>query len=192
MSAEILYLRARTQGEHVLLECPSVGLFTNAARDGMALVAGARAGTLLTLGRAYELRVPDDVAGLVDGDLHERVQSPVGYGSVLYRLRPLAGATESASKNAAGSASSGAPLFRSPSAGRFWHRAAPGEPALASVGDVLEPGRAIGLVEVMKTFTLVHYQPSGGLPPRARVLRVLVADGAEVAEKTPLLELAPE
>ena len=192
MSAEILYLRARTEGEHVLLECPGVGLFTNAARDGMALVAGARAGTLLTLGRAYELRVPDDVAGIVDGDLHERVQSPVGYGSVLYRLRPLAGATESASKNAAGSASSGAPLFRSPSAGRFWHRAAPGEPALVSTGDVIEAGRAIGLVEVMKTFTLVHYQPAGGLPARARVVRVLVADGAEVAEKTPLLELAPE
>jgi biotin carboxyl carrier protein len=176
----------------VLLECPGVGLFTNAARDGMALVAGARAGTLLTLGRAYELRVPDDVAGIVDGDLHERVQSPVGYGSVLYRLRPLAGATESASKNAAGSASSGAPLFRSPSAGRFWHRAAPGEPALVSTGDVIEAGRAIGLVEVMKTFTLVHYQPAGGLPARARVVRVLVADGAEVAEKAPLLELAPE
>jgi biotin carboxyl carrier protein len=192
MSAEILYLRARTEGEHVLLECPGVGLFTNAARDGMALVAGARAGTLLTLGRAYELRVPDDVAGIVDGDLHERVQSPVGYGSVLYRLRPLAGATESASKNAAGSASSGAPLFRSPSAGRFWHRAAPGEPALVSTGDVIEAGRAIGLVEVMKTFTLVHYQPAGGLPARARVVRVLVADGAEVAEKAPLLELAPE
>jgi len=192
MSAEILYLRARTEGEHVLLECPSVGLFTNAARDGMALVAGARAGTLLTLGRACELRVPDEVAGLVDGDLHERVQAPVGYGTVLYRLRPLAGATASASEDAAGAGSSGAPLFRSPSAGRFWHRAAPGEPALASVGDVIEAGRAIGLVEVMKTFTLVHYQPTGGLPARARVVRVLVADGAEVAEKAPLLELAPE
>lgn len=192
MSAEILYLRARTEGEHVLLECPGVGLFTNAARDGMALTAGARAGTLLTLGRAYELRVPDDVAGLVDGELHERVQAPVGFGTVLYRLRPLAGATERSERDASSRSASGAALFRSPSAGRFWHRAAPGEPALASVGDVIEAGRAIGLVEVMKTFTLVHYQPSGGLPARARIVRVLVADGAEVAEKAALLELAPE
>ncbi|MBM3991412.1 MAG: hypothetical protein FJ298_10465 [Planctomycetes bacterium] len=192
MSAEILYLRVRTEGEHVLLESPSVGLFTHAARNGTALVASARAGTLLTLGRAWELRVPDGVAGLVDGELHERVQAPVGYGTVLYRLRPLAGATTAASSDAAGVGSSAALLFRSPSAGRFWHRAAPGEPALASSGDVIEAGRAIGLVEVMKTFTLVHYQPTGGLPARARVVRVLVADGAEVAEQAALLELAPE
>jgi len=56
-------------------------------------------------------------------------------------------------------------------------------------GDEVEIGRAIGLIEVMKTFTLVHYQTRGGLPARARVVRVLAADGAEVAEKTALLEL---
>jgi hypothetical protein len=43
----------------------------------------------------------------------------------------------------------------------------------------------------MKTFTLVHYQPAGGLPPRARVVRIVPTDGAEIAEKAPLLELAP-
>jgi acetyl-CoA carboxylase biotin carboxyl carrier protein len=80
-------------------------------------------------------------------------------------------------------------VFRSPSAGRFWHRASPAEPPLVGEGDELEPGRAIGLIEVMKTFTLVLYAPGGALPTRARVVRVLAADGAEVADGAPLLEL---
>jgi biotin carboxyl carrier protein len=191
MSREILYLRVRTEGEHVVLESPSVGLFTEAAAAGIALVAEAKAGVLTTLGRAYELRVPEGVAGLVDGVLHERVQAPVGFGTALYRLRPLAGALSDSADAKSKSPSDGALVFRAPSAGRFWHRSAPGEPALVSVGDVLEAGRAVGLIEVMKTFTLVHYQPAGGLPPRARVVRIVPTDGAEIAEKAPLLELAP-
>ena len=66
MSREILYLRVRTEGEHVVLESPSVGLFTEAAAAGIALVAEAKAGVLTTLGRAYEratgqtpFRIPD-------------------------------------------------------------------------------------------------------------------------------------
>ncbi len=190
MTREILTLRVRREGEHVLLEAPSVGHFTEAVAPGGALLAGAKAGVLITLGRAFDLVVPQDVAGVVDGPVHERVHAAVGYGTLLYRLRPLEGAGV-AQASAAAQESKGAPTFRSPSAGRFWHRAAPGEPALASAGDVLEAGKPLGLIEVMKTFTLVTYQPTGGLPARARIVRVLASDGAEVAEKAALFELEP-
>ena len=43
----------------------------------------------------------------------------------------------------------------------------------------------------MKTFTRTHYAAGGAqaLPERARVVRILVEDGAEVEEGTPLFAL---
>jgi hypothetical protein len=41
----------------------------------------------------------------------------------------------------------------------------------------------------MKTFTMVSYATRGGLPAKARIKRVLVEDGAEVSDRTPLFEL---
>ena len=44
---------------------------------------------------------------------------------------------------------------------------------LVKAGDEVESGTAIGLVEIMKTFTQVAYAPTAGLPARAKVLEVL-------------------
>jgi biotin carboxyl carrier protein len=82
-------------------------------------------------------------------------------------------------------------FVRAPHAGRFWQRASPGEAPLVSVGDVVEAGRALGLIEVMKTFAQVHYRPTGNLPPRARVRRFLVSDGAEIDDRAALIEVEP-
>jgi biotin carboxyl carrier protein len=190
MSADKLVLRVERDGDVVRLRSPAVGAFTRAARSGETLSAGQVVGVLITLGRARELVVPDDVAGIVQNAAPELVHAPVGFDTLLYELGALrASAAPSPSSNAG--AASGALVFRSPSAGRFWHRSAPGDPALASAGEVIETGKAVGVIEVMKTFTLVTYAAGPSLPPRARVVRVLAADGAEVAEKQPLFELAP-
>jgi len=82
-------------------------------------------------------------------------------------------------------------VFRAPSAGRYWLRPAPSEAPFVAVGQQLDAGSALGLIEVMKTFTRLAYRPGSGLPECARVLRILVADGAEVADGAPLLELEP-
>ena len=188
-----LELIAVRDGERVRLLSPGVGAFTCAVRTGRALTGGQLAGTLLTLGRAHELAVPEGVAGLVTSHAPEAVHAAVGFGTTLYELAPLetGAAGPAAGAAAAHSGAGGALVFRSPQTGRFWHRTAPSEPALVQAGDLLEAGKALGLIEVMKTFTLVGYAPSAGLPPRARVVRVLAADGAEVAERAPLLEIEP-
>jgi biotin carboxyl carrier protein len=191
MSEAPLAMLARRADGRIELCSPGVGYFTCAAAAGRALVAGQGAGVLLTLGRARELLVPEGVAGAVHGPAPERVHAPVGYGTVLYVLDELSAGPRSAARESEANSTDGALVFRSPSTGRFWHRTTPGDPLLAQAGDVLEPGRAIGLIEVMKTFTLVHYSASGGLPQRARVKRVLAGDGAEVAERAPLFELEP-
>ncbi len=56
---------------------------------------------------------------------------------------------------------------------------------------MIQAGSTLGLVEVMKTFTHLAYAPGSELPPRGRIVRVLVADGTEVNEGTPLLDLEP-
>lgn len=80
-------------------------------------------------------------------------------------------------------------VIRSPQSGRFYHRASPGSPPLVSPGDPIKAGTAVGLIEVMKTFTHVTYSPGGPLPERARVLEFLVDDGADVELGDPLIIL---
>ena len=50
-------------------------------------------------------------------------------------------------------------------------------------------GSVVGLIEVMKTFTHLHYEAGAGLPERARVVKILVTDGAEVSATDALIEL---
>src|SRR5688500_4989408 len=87
---ETLELHVRREGQRVRLLAPEVGLFTCALAEGTLLSAGARAGVLITLGRARELVVPAGVSGAVSSRAPERVHAPVGYGDVLYELAPLA------------------------------------------------------------------------------------------------------
>jgi 3-methylcrotonyl-CoA carboxylase beta subunit len=79
-------------------------------------------------------------------------------------------------------------VFRAPLAGRVYFRSAPGKPNFVEVGGVVEQGTSICLLEVMKSFNRVAY---GGadLPERARILRFLVSDGADVDAGTPMLQL---
>ena len=55
----------------------------------------------------------------------------------------------------------------------------------------MSPGTPIGLVEVMKTFARIPYAAQGGLPERARVVRLIAGDGDEIQRGDPLLEVEP-
>jgi acetyl-CoA carboxylase biotin carboxyl carrier protein len=184
-------LLEKQDGEQRVLS-PGVGLFTCALRKGQVLTPDAPAGILKVLGVAHELRAPAGAMGRVVSDRPERVNEPVGHGSLLYELAPLAAEAEGeAASDAAGLGESDQLAFRAPHSGRFWHRPSPSEPPLVEPGKVIAVGDGVGLIEVMKTFTLLHYAASGGLPERGRVLRVLAEDGAEIDEGQPLLELEP-
>ena len=188
MSTRRIEFSVEREGERVKLLSPGVGTFSQARRDGQLLSSGESAGVLTTLGASCALIVPEGVAGVIVSTAPERVLAPVEFGAVLYELAPLSAGAAAASSASSASAAQGL-VFRSPSAGRFWQRSAPSEPALANVGDELTPGKPLGLIEVMKTFTQVGYATTGGLPARARIVRVLVQDGAEVSERAPLFEL---
>jgi len=189
-AVEPIELRVVRDGASVKLVSPGVGLFTQTLAEGQVLAPGQHAGALLLLGRVVRLAVPADVSGRITGPTRERVQTPVGYGDVLYELAPLS-ATDATTTNASGAsaASANGLVLRAPQSGRFYHRAAPGEPAFVAVGTVVNEGQPVGLIEVMKTFTHVVYRATSSLPPRAKIAKLVAADGAEVRAGEVLLEL---
>ena len=188
MDAETTLL-LRRDGERTLLLSPAVGLFTEALAPGSLVGPGQGAGSLLAAGRTTRLVAPAGAVGRVTSERPGRVQAPVGYGEVLYELAPI-DAGQAADEEAAGGSEAGL-VLRAPQTGRFYHRPSPDEPPYAEVGGVLDAGQAIGLLEVMKTFSQVTYEAKGGLPTRARLVRWLVEDGAEIRSGDALLEVEP-
>ncbi len=187
-----LELLTRAEGERLLLLAPRPGRLSGALAAGSILTGGQRAGRLESLGRGFALVVPAGIEGRHLGPSAEWVRQPVERGSVLYTLEPLkAEAVSARSKGAAETtgATPGELAVLAPHAGRYWGRPAPDQPPFVSPGDVLEAGRPVGLIEVMKTFSQVLYRPGGPLPARARVRAVLVGDGQEIDERTALIAL---
>jgi len=171
------------------LVSPAVGLLTRARAQGEALVAGEECGVLLVLGRAHTLVAPTGVSGRIASAAPERLHAPLGFGDLVYVLEPLGGASAPPTESAPLPESASGLVLRSPQTGRFYQRSSPADAPFVKDGDLLGEGRPVGLIEVMKTFTQVTYRVSDGLPPSARVLRHLVADGADVKQGQPLLEL---
>jgi acetyl-CoA carboxylase biotin carboxyl carrier protein len=187
-----LELRAERAGDRTRLRSPEVGFLSGALPAGSVLVAGQRVGTITVLGVARPLVVPEGAGGRVVSDPPALARSPVGFGDVLYELE--AGGIGPASPSQIPSATatrSGALVLPSPQAGRFYHRPAPGDPPFVAVGAIVEDGQPVGMIEVMKTFSHVPYRAGGSLPRRAKVLRAITADGADVKRGDPLLEVEP-
>ena len=70
-----------------------------------------------------------------------------------------------------------------PIMGVFYRSPAPGEPAFVEVGDTVEVGQRIGMIEAMKVFSEIPAETGG------RVAAVLVANGTLVQPGDPLIEL---
>jgi acetyl-CoA carboxylase biotin carboxyl carrier protein len=180
----------RKQADVTELRAPEVGLFTCALASGALLGPGQLAGVILTAGRSIELRVPAGVHGRIANAPRPRTQAPVGYGDVLYELQPVDGAVADELADQAAADESGL-ILKATQSGRFYHRPAPDEPAYASPGDELVDGQAIGLLEIMKTFSQVAYGSAAGLPGRAILVRFLAEDGGEIREGDGLIEVEP-
>jgi acetyl-CoA carboxylase biotin carboxyl carrier protein len=189
MSAKLELIAIRTE-RGVELASPGVGWLSEVVREGTVLSSGMSVGRLSTLGVVRELVVPDGVLGVVRSKPPERLHHPLGYKAIVYALDPLTENVADATQTEARRSNSTELVVRAPSSGRYWHRPSPNDPPLVAEGLALSEGTPIGLIEVMKTFTQVAYRPSGGLPSSAKIVRLLAADGAEVAEGDALFEVA--
>jgi acetyl-CoA carboxylase biotin carboxyl carrier protein len=71
--------------------------------------------------------------------------------------------------------------LRSPMVGTFYPAPGPGQPPFVQVGDLVEPGQQVGIVESMKLMNPIEADVAG------RVLAVLVADAEFVEHDQSLL-----
>jgi acetyl-CoA carboxylase biotin carboxyl carrier protein len=76
--------------------------------------------------------------------------------------------------------------IRSPMVGTFYHAPQPGSPVFARVGDVVEAGQPVGIVEAMKLMNLIETDRRG------RVVDIPVPDGTAVEFDQCLVVLALE
>jgi biotin carboxyl carrier protein len=187
---ELEMLLAR-EGDRVRLQAPSVGVFSSSRCAGEVLATGERVGVLVALGRAFGLIVPEGGGGTVVTCPAESARAPVGFGDVLFEIATASTTGTRKTNQVARDENAAGLILRSPQSGRFYHRPSPADPAFVAVGATIEDGQPVGMIEVMKTFSHVPYRASGGLPKRAKVARMLAADGADVKPGEPLLEVEP-
>ncbi len=171
------------------IAAPTVGWWRGAPSSGALVRGGDSIGTLEILGVQHELHAPAGAAGIVvESTGATSVRSAVDHGSTLLVLDPSgaigvedAGAEEATSID-------GALSFGSPMSGRFYTRPSPDKAPFVEAGMILEEGQTVCLLEVMKTFNRITYG-GAGLPARAKVSKVVPADGDEVSGGEPLLLL---
>ena len=76
--------------------------------------------------------------------------------------------------------------IKSPMIGTFYRQAGPGKPIFVSVGDDVEPGQVVCIIEAMKLFNEIESEVGG------KIVKVLVEDASPVEFDQPLFLVEPE
>ena len=80
-------------------------------------------------------------------------------------------------------AEDGAHVVRAPMVGTFYHAPEPGAKPFVAVGDLVEPGQQLGILESMKLMNPIEADCAG------QIVEILVADGAPVEYDQPLVRM---
>lgn len=75
--------------------------------------------------------------------------------------------------------------IRSPMVGTFYRRPSPDKEPYVKVGDIIQPGQVVCIIEAMKLFNEIQSEIGG------RIVRILVEDGQPVEYDQPLFEVEP-
>ncbi len=177
---------------------PDVGTYYRPPELGAYLQPGSLAGILKRLNSLYHLRIPEGVSGFVLAVHQDDIANPVAYRAPLFEL--VAGQDAGvgirtrlqprADRDADADRPPGTMVYLAPTDGIFYRRPSPESPPFVVEGDEVSPGDVLGLVEVMKSFNQIRF---GGVdfPEKARIVKILVEDGAEVRTGQPLFWFKP-
>jgi acetyl-CoA carboxylase biotin carboxyl carrier protein len=179
---------ADENGIHIL--SPAVGSWYVDLLPGRPVNGGDRIGRLKILNRMHPLVLPPDVNGLIW--LPEQLDHviPVSYRQELCRVvspgpdndRPMILSQEAEEDTI--STSDGL-LLKAFTTGIFYRKPSPDAPPYVEEGQTIEPGKVLGLIEVMKSFNQIVFAGEEGLH-HGKVAKIFVSDGEEVKLGQPL------
>jgi len=177
--------------EHLVLS-PKVGYFTIAHPAGTFLSPGAFVGRLRVMNTHYDVYLPGKIQGKIIFDVKRDRVIPVEYGQELFRLNPEHLVTEAGEETAAVKAKGDVTIEEEDgfvvtafTTGIFYQKPSPDAPPFVEVGQKIEKGKALGLIEVMKTFNRIIFHGTD-TADTGTVKKVYVADAAEVKSGQPL------
>jgi acetyl-CoA carboxylase biotin carboxyl carrier protein len=75
--------------------------------------------------------------------------------------------------------------IKSPMIGTFYRSPSPDKPSFINVGDEVEPGKVVCIIEAMKLFNEIESEVKG------RIIKVLVEDASPVEYDQPLFQVEP-
>ena len=120
-----------------------------------------------------------------DGDRRIKIVRQTGVGvQVPVMSAAVPDAASGTETTPADAGSSSGTVVKTPLAGTFYRAPAPGEPPFVEVGDMVEVGDELCIVESMKMMNKVSSEVAG------RVIEVLLENGTAIESDTPIFVIA--
>lgn len=177
-----------------LILSPAAGYYSDWPRGGTILTGGAFAGKLKVLNTYYDLYLPEEVHGQVMPEEGKDLVVPVAYGQELFRLNLdqdlfhreiMVTEIESKLKDADKETIGEGFVVRAFTTGIFYARPSPDSPPFVTVGQEIEKGKALGLIEIMKTFNHIIFHGTDKADT-GKIKKIYVNDNQEVKLGQPL------
>ena len=169
---------------------PAVGYYSMSPKNGTFLSEGAFIGRLKILNSFYDLYLPEGVYGKVDLDENKDKLIYVEYHQELFRLNPDKNVLKlkkrgERSTPAADQKSEEGYIISAFTTGIFYQKPSPDASPYVSVGQKIEKGNILGLIEVMKTFNHIVFQGTD-TSDSGKIKKIFVEDNQEVKLGEPL------
>jgi acetyl-CoA carboxylase biotin carboxyl carrier protein len=171
---------------------PTVGYYSAWPKPGAFLAGGCFIGTMKVLNKYYNLYLPEGCYGRVIVNEDRDIALAVEHGQELFRLNPDKDFSEPVEQiNGAGTGaedidtSGGGYVVTAFTTGIFYAKPSPDAPPFVSEGQTVEKGKALGLIEVMKTFNHIIFHGTDKADTGV-IKKVYVKDSQEVKLGQPL------
>jgi acetyl-CoA carboxylase biotin carboxyl carrier protein len=173
---------------------PIVGYYSDSPKSGAFLSGRALIGRIKRLNTSYEIVLPEKVQGQVRADEKKDLIFVANYRDELFRLNTETtlfsdsqAEVEATSKIEAGASGISEKGFvvTAFTPGIFYARPSPDAPTFVSEGQTIEKGKALGLIEIMKTFNYIFFQGTG-TSDKGIVKKMYVKDAQEIKLGQPL------
>lgn len=174
-------LTLQEQDQKLYACAPHVGRVSLFSQLPDVLTAGSMIGTLQVLRTNHALIMPSGGPWRVRKNHVHMRETGVGVGDILVELQSW----EDQDGDAAEADEHHGTHYGSPMAGQFYLRPSPEDPPFISVGDTIEPGTQLGLVEVMKFFYPLIFEGEG----QWKITEILAEDASALEAGDPVIAM---